>query len=292
MAEIIRLRVWGTVVDSWRFLLLRPWATLLTMVLAALCLRVVLGAATFLSITPAPDVPVSPDGYTTPLFPLAVSGIFALSGRLAVAALVMVLWHRAVIRIPAIAGWTYAGTLARAVARSALLLAALGGLWAASALLMLFPLGARPGIMVVSEMPVRMIGSGDTDWLFDPRMLVLSGILVVAALVPIRLALGLPAVALGRAFNVRSAWSLGRGNSWRLLAALLLALLPVWLAGYAMDPPYVPRVDRDWLWWSRNEIDTALNGLLSALAGIVLAGCYRSLGGCEPPGRKVAGHDG
>ncbi|MDH3230729.1 MAG: hypothetical protein OEN55_13135 [Alphaproteobacteria bacterium] len=282
MSDRTKLRVWGTAFDSWRFLLRWPQATLLTMVLATLWLHAALGAASLLSYTVSSVAPgAGPDGHAVSLFSFAVSGVFALSGWLVLAALIMVLWERAAAGRPAVAGWSDRGPLARAVGQSALVLVALGALWVVAIMLLGLPFGARPAMMIVAEAPFEIIPEEAADRLLDPKLLMVFGVSVAAAFVPGRLALILPAVALGQAVDFRSVWSLGRSNGWRLLATIVLVLLPLWLTGAVLDPPYVPWIDRDWLWWMRDELDRALNGLLFAMAGIVLALCYRTLADSE-----------
>jgi len=277
-----KLPVMRTVVASWRFLLRRPQATLLTMVLAVLWLHAVLGIGSLLANAAVHAAPgTGPDGHGVYLPSFAVFGVFTLSGWLVLAALIMVLWERPAAGQPAIAGRFDRGPLARAVGRSALMLAALGALWVVSVVLLGLPFGSRPASMIVADAPFEMIPAEEADWLLDPRLLMVFGLSVIAAFAPVRLALRLPAVALGQAVDFRSTWSLGSRNGWRLVATILLVLLPVWLGGTVLDPPSIPWTDRDWLWWMRHELDRSLNGLLFALAGIVLALCYRRLGGPE-----------
>lgn len=277
-----KLPVWRTAIESWQFLLRWPQATLLTMVLATLWLHAVLGAASLLSYIVGIAAPgAGPDNHEISLVPLAVSGVFALSGWLVLAALIMVFWVRAAAGWTAVAARSDRVLLARAVGQSALVLAALGSLWVVSVMILGLPFGGRPALMIGPEGPFEMIPAGAADWLLDPGLLAVLGISAVAAFAPVRFALKLPAVALGETVDVRSVWSLGSDNGWRLLATVLLVLLPVWLAGMVLDPPHVPRIDRDWLWWMRNELDRSLNGVLFSLAGIVLVRCYRTLGGPE-----------
>jgi hypothetical protein len=243
---------------------------------------VVLGAASLLSYTPGPLAPgADPDGRAVSLLPLAVSGLFALSGWLVLAALIMVLWERAAAGRPAFAGRSDRGPLARAVGQSVLVVAALGALWVISVMLLGLPFGARPAMMIVTDAPLEMIPEELADRLLDPQLLMVFGTCLIAAFVPVRLALRLPAVALGHAVDFRSVWSLGSGNGWRLLTSIVLVQLPLWLVGAVVEPPHVPQIDRDWLWWMRDELDRSLNGLLFALSGIVLALCYRKLNDSE-----------
>lgn len=279
MAPRVKLPVIGTAIESWRLLLRLPQATLLTMALAAVWLYAVLRAATLLSHTSAP-FSSGPDGHPLGMLSLAVSGGFALSGWLVLAALVMLYWARAAAGRPAVPIWSGWRSLAHAVGLSAILLAALGALWLVSFTLLGLPFGARP-VMMVEATPVETFADLPAGWFLDPKLLPFLGACIVAAFTPVRLALGLAAIALGRAVDFRRTWSLGSGNGWRLLATLLLALVPVWLAGMVVDPPIVLRGDRDWIWWIRSELDWSLNGLQFALAGIVFALSYRRLGGVE-----------
>lgn len=278
MDEQRKLPILRTAIASWRLLLLRPQAALLTMVITVLWLHAALGAATILSMTPGPLVPGSDrDIQAVSPVPLAVSGVFALSGWLVLAALIIVFWARASARAPAVAVLSHRRPLARAVGQSALVLVVLGMLWIVSIMLFGLPFGARPMMVTVNVMPTEVIPEQTAGWVLDPKLLLILGTCVVAAFVPVRLALGLPAVAQGSTFDIRSVWALGSGNGWRLLATVLVVMFPVWLAGMVLDPPYAPPGERDWIWWTRNELDRSLNGLLFALAGIVLALCNRAL---------------
>jgi len=288
LATHAKLPVLSTADESWRFLLRRPQATLLTMVVAALWLHAVLRAATLLSYTPGVLAPgAGPDGGAVSLLPFAVSGIFALAGRLIVAALVMVYWARTAGGPTAVPEWPDWRTLSRAVGLSAIMLAALGVLWVVSFLLIGLPFGARPMMVTVNVTPLGTFADEPAVRFLDPKLLLVLGTCIVAALVPVRLALALPAVAQGSKLGVRNVWALGSGNGWRLLATVLIVLSPVWLAGMVVDPPpHVPPGDRDWIWWTRNELDRSLNGLQFALAGIVLALCYRVRGRTDKSGNN------
>lgn len=66
-------------------------------------------------------------------------------------------------------------------------------------------------------------------------------VLVIATIVAFiyvsfRLSLALPAIATDRGEPLLHAWTIGRGNGWRLVAVLLIAVLPVLLAVMALEP--------------------------------------------------------
>jgi len=66
-------------------------------------------------------------------------------------------------------------------------------------------------------------GPGTAVFMMQALKLIL---IVVALLVQVRLSLLLPATALDQRLTLMEAWVISRGNSWRLLAVLLLSIAP------------------------------------------------------------------
>lgn len=88
--------------------------------------------------------------------------------------------------------------------------------------------------------------------------------------------LALPAAALGADQSIATAWRAGRGNSWRLFGAVILAYLPFLVASLIIEAPYF--IDAAATLWSEPHASMpapglgllALNSLVTAVSAPVL----------------------
>lgn len=106
------------------------------------------------------------------------------------------------------------------------------------------------------------IGGGLTEGPDNPGLgalgvLSVPPLFVILCLVSVRLSLVLPAAAIGAGADLREAWALGHGNSWRLLGVYLGMVLPVLLIDLAIE------------WLAGGWFASALVGAVSIAATVV-----------------------
>lgn len=220
-----KIPIWGLTAESYRFVLAHPrdlariaWAPLIVLLAANL----LLGA-----FTPSGDLA----NMTGELSRIAAN--FAI--QTVVAAAVLVGWHRFVL-LGEPARPAGAGTL-RAVGRrelryliswvllSLVFLALLAACWALVLAVMFLAMSAFKLVLLLAGSG-NAVSLGASGQFFIVQIAAIPPAMLLASYVAIRLSLVLPAMAVDRDRAMGRAWSMSKGNGWRLVLASFLTLAP------------------------------------------------------------------
>lgn len=92
------------------------------------------------------------------------------------------------------------------------------------AVLPIVVIGAIVGFPTMTGMAVSGVGGPTTGMLM--QQLAKTALIIAVMLVQVRLSLILPATAIDQKLTLMEAWVMGRGNSWRLFAVLIMSVAP------------------------------------------------------------------
>jgi hypothetical protein len=123
--------------------------------------------------------------------------------------------------------------------------------------------------------PATAADAGDTAYVVLGYMAAVAG-LVPAFYLALRLSLTLPATALDRSATFAQAWAASRGNGWRMTVATILALLPVDAAVLVLGM-LAAGSSRTLLYYPLVLLACAGRLLLMAVLGTTLSRCYALL---------------
>lgn len=214
-----KLPVWATVFAAWRYLATQ-WRIVLP--LAALLLLVAPASV----LWPAVLSPIIRLFSTAPHFQIFLEAVLRELPFLALAAIALVPLHRAILTGPPQPDRRFPFRFGRREALYFLFVVAISVVYAG---LELAPLAIDSILagFVSLILTVEPDGSG-LEWLMVPGGMIL-GIPVILALlyIPSRFSLALPAIATDRGGPLSHAWTISRGNGWRLVAVSFIAMLPL-----------------------------------------------------------------
>lgn len=220
MTAAVKLPVWATVLAAWRYLVTQ-W-------------RIVLPLAVFLLLIapasvlwPAVLSPIVRPFSAMPYFQIFLETVLTELPFLALAAIALIPLHRAILTGPPQPDRRIPFRLGRREGLYFLLVVAMAVGYG------LYELAIRPAIdwyvaglldlILTADRYGPVMGLAMTAWK------IILTIPVIAALVYVldRLSLALPAIATDRAGPLSHAWTISRGNGWRLVAVLFIAILPL-----------------------------------------------------------------
>lgn len=298
-----KLPVWATVFAAWRYL-----ATQWRIVLPLAALLLLTGPAMLLWQPVAQQIV----GFfhSAPYIRWFLLKILMVLPFLVLAAVALIPLHRAILTGPAQRSghipfrlgrrevWYFLFVLAMEMAYEGFELAAM------PAIVWVIAPFAKLHFVVADYGPVAQM-------MVFPTFLVLSiPIIALVTYVPFRLSLALPAIATDRERPLLHAWTVSRGNGWRLVAVLWIALLPVFLVTMVLtealdaatslaelegpiliDREKVARPDNIaagpvlalnavWAAWLASAYT-----LLAIVEGAALSLSYRALGGMDEPAK-------
>lgn len=282
-----KLPVWKTVFASWRYLAMQ-WRTVLPL------------AALLLLAGPALVLWLPVESQIVGLFPAApyvqmfLLDILSSLPFFMLAAIALVSLHRAILTGSTPPGRRNPFRLGRREARYFLFVVAMQAAYDGFEFAIM-----RATDWVITALLYLLLIADDfgptVQMMLLPAVYVLAiPIIAIIVYVPFRLSLALPAIAIDRDHVLSHAWKIGRGNGWRLVAVVLIALLPVlvivtvWTT--AFETPGM--VDGEWIFLPDNSDagpPLALTAAWTALAYAVfalieataLSMSYKALGGLD-----------
>lgn len=230
MTATVKLPVWATVFAAWRYLATQ-W-------------RIVLPLAVFLLLTGPAFVFWQPVlGQVSDIFGsmpyLRMFVVTALTDMpmFALVAVAIIPLHRAILTGPPQPGARIPFRLGRREARYFLLVAAITVVYAGLELAMLrgvdWSIAAVLNLVLKAEQTSPVL-----DWFLVSGKTILILVTIAAFIYfSIRLSLTLPAIATDHEGALSHAWTISRGNGWRLVAVLWIAILPVIIAVIVLQLP-------------------------------------------------------
>jgi hypothetical protein len=234
-AAAVKLPVWRTALESYRFLAAHPrdlvrigWLPLLALFL----LNLVFG-----TFDPLPDTG-DPEAALAGIGPMIGKAVANLLIQSAVAAMTLVVWHRLVMlghgtsdrRLPMRAGLRELRYLGSWMLISIVFLILMALVDVAIVLASFLAMVITQGAMMFAGGGTGMALGGQGEVLTLVGRLGLPVAIVVAVYFTIRLSLVLPATATGKNAGFGRAWSVSTGNGARMVAASLIVMAPLQLA--------------------------------------------------------------
>lgn len=295
MTATTKLPVWATVFAAWRYLATQ-WRIVLP--LAALLLLIGPMVVLWLSVAAHVVAPLQATAYLS----LFLMGVLLDLPLFILVAIAIVPLHRAILTGPPQSGRRIPFRLGRREAMYFLFVITMSvvsaGLNLAMSPAMITTISVFLNLTLASEPSFPVM-----ELLVAPGAVVLLIAAIVAfAYISARLSLALPAIATDHEKPLSHAWTVSRSNGWRLVAVLLIGILPILVAAMALEPssetvlgePVL--IDGTYVFMLEESGDSPSFALVAGSAallytlfflieGAALSMSYRALGGMDETAR-------